>query len=64
MAKNKTIKGLFTLVASRNKNRKNIEKTPMYGSANPGSGYSKSHKKVKPVKGSFPRNFPGFKVVN
>jgi len=60
----KTIKGLFTLVASRNKNTKKIEKTPEYGSANPGSGYSKSHKKVKPVNGSFPRNFPKFKAAN
>jgi hypothetical protein len=33
-------------------------------SANPGSGHSSQHKKIKPVKGSNPRNFPTFKVVN
>jgi len=50
----KNIQGLFTLVASRNKNTKNIEKLHV----------ESGRKKIKPVKGSFPRNFPKFKVVN
>jgi hypothetical protein len=57
------------LTASRNKGTKKIEKMPSPEASNPppvnqGGGYSKSHKKVRAVKGSFPRNFPQFKVVN
>jgi len=64
MAKETHMQRLLILLTSRNKNAKKLEKKSEWPSANPGGGYSSQHKKVKPVKGSFPRNFPKFKVAN
>jgi len=59
----------FTLLTSKNKNTKVIEKKagpedPAPPPVNQGGGYSGQHKKVKPVKGNFPRNFSKYKLAN
>jgi hypothetical protein len=52
----------FTLLTSRNKNSKKIEKKagpedPAPPPVNQGGGYSSSHKKVKPDRRSIQRSF-------
>jgi hypothetical protein len=46
----------FTLLTSKNKNVKKMEKKSEWPTANPG-GYSGQHKKIKPSKGTLQRSF-------